>query len=313
MDKISLVIACYNEEAALPLFYKEIKRVSKAMDSVEFEFVFVDDGSKDKTLAILKKLSIEDERVKYVSLSRNFGKEAAMYAGLKTAIGDYVAIMDADLQDPPELLKEMYQTLLEKEFDCVATRRIDRKNEPPIRSFFARSFYKLINRISYTEVVDGARDYRLMSRQVVDAILSVSEYNRFSKGIFCWVGFNTKWIEYKNVERVAGDTKWSFWKLFKYGIDGIIAFSTAPLVISMLIGLIFTLIAFIAILFIVVRTLVFGNPVGGWTSIICVILLVSGIQLFCIGIIGQYMAKSYLEVKNRPIYIIREKNDNDDK
>lgn len=306
MDKISVVVSCYNEQEALPLFYEEITKVSNKMKNVEFEFIFVNDGSKDKTLEIIKSFRKNDERVKYISFSRNFGKEAAMYAGLKKASGDYVAIMDADLQDPPKLLIEMYDILEKKEYDCVATRRVSRKGEPPIRSFFARLFYKLINKISKAEIVDGARDFRLMTRQMVDAILSMEEYNRFSKGIFGWVGFNTKWIEYENVERAAGETKWSFWKLFKYSIEGIIAFSTAPLVISTIMGILFCFLAFLLIIFIVAKTLIYGDPVSGWPSMVCIMLFVGGIQLFCIGIIGQYISKTYLEVKKRPIYIIKE-------
>lgn len=306
MDKISVVVSCYNEQEALPLFYEEITKVSNKMENVEFEIIFVNDGSKDKTLEVIKSFRIKDERVKYISFSRNFGKEAAMYAGLKKASGDYVAIMDADLQDPPKLLIEMYDILEKKEYDCVATRRVSRKGEPPIRSFFARLFYKLINKISKAEIVDGARDFRLMTRQMVDAILSMEEYNRFSKGIFGWVGFNTKWIEYENVERAAGETKWSFWKLFKYSIEGIIAFSTAPLVISTIMGILFCFVAFLLIVFIVAKTLIYGDPVSGWPSMVCIMLFVGGIQLFCIGIIGQYISKTYLEVKKRPIYIIKE-------
>ena len=306
MDKISVVVSCYNEQEALPLFYEEITKVANKMKDVEFEFIFVNDGSKDKTLEVIKSFRKNDERVKYISFSRNFGKEAAMYAGLKRASGDYVAIMDADLQDPPKLLIEMYDTLNKKEYDCVATRRVSRKGEPPIRSFFARLFYKLINKISKAEIVDGARDFRLMTRQMVDAIISMEEYNRFSKGIFGWVGFNTKWIEYENVERAAGETKWSFWKLFKYSIEGIIAFSTAPLVISTIMGILFCFVAFLMIIFIVAKTLIYGDPVSGWPSMVCIMLFVGGIQLFCIGIIGQYISKTYLEVKKRPIYIIKE-------
>lgn len=306
MDKISVVVSCYNEQEALPLFYEEITKVVNKMKDVEFEFIFVNDGSKDKTLETIKSFRENDERVRYISFSRNFGKEAAMYAGLKRASGDYVAIMDADLQDPPKLLIEMYDTLNKKEYDCVATRRVSRKGEPPIRSFFARLFYKLINKISKAEIVDGARDFRLMTRQMVDAIISMEEYNRFSKGIFGWVGFNTKWIEYENVERAAGETKWSFWKLFKYSIEGIIAFSTAPLVISTIMGILFCFVAFLMIIFIVAKTLIYGDPVSGWPSMVCIMLFVGGIQLFCIGIIGQYISKTYLEVKKRPIYIIKE-------
>lgn len=306
MDKISVIVSCYNEQESLPLFYEEATKIAQKIENTEFEFIFVNDGSKDKTLDIIKNFRTKDNRVKYISFSRNFGKEAAMYAGLKKSTGDYVAIMDADLQDPPRLLIEMYETLKQGEYDCVATRRVTRKGEPPIRSFFARMFYRLINKISKTEIVDGARDFRLMTRQMVDAIVSMEEYNRFSKGIFGWVGFNTKWLEYENIERVAGETKWSFWKLFKYSIDGIIAFSTAPLVISTIMGLLFCLIAFILIIFIVARTLIYGDPVSGWPSMTCIILFVGGIQLFCIGIIGQYLSKTYLEVKKRPIYIIKE-------
>ena len=306
MDKISIVVPCYNEEESLPFFYEEITKIAKQMDYVTFEFLFVNDGSKDKTLEKLRDLARMDERVRYISFSRNFGKEAAMYAGLKESTGDYVAVMDADLQDPPKLLIEMYAILQEKEYDCVATRRVTRKGEPPIRSFFARMFYKIINAISKTEVVDGARDFRLMTRQMTDSIISLGEYNRFSKGIFGWVGFDTKWIEYENVERVAGKTSWSFWKLFVYSLDGITAFSTAPLVISTRMGCIFCLLALIMVCIIIFKTCMYGDPVSGWPSTACIILLVGGIQLFCTGIIGQYLAKSYLEVKNRPIYIVKE-------
>ena len=306
MDKISIVVPCYNEEESLPFFYEEITKIAKQMDYVTFEFLFVNDGSKDKTLEKLRDLARIDERVRYISFSRNFGKEAAIYAGLKESTGEYVAVMDADLQDPPKLLIEMYAILQEKEYDCVATRRVTRKGEPPIRSFFARMFYKIINAISKTEVVDGARDFRLMTRQMTDSIISLGEYNRFSKGIFGWVGFDTKWIEYENVERVAGKTSWSFWKLFVYSLDGITAFSTAPLVISTIMGCIFCLLALIMVCIIIFKTCMYGDPVSGWPSTACIILFVGGIQLFCTGIIGQYLAKSYLEVKNRPIYIVKE-------
>lgn len=306
MDKISIVVPCYNEEESLPFFYEEITKIAKQMDYVTFEFLFVNDGSRDKTLEELRDLARMDERVRYISFSRNFGKEAAMYAGLKESTGDYVAVMDADLQDPPKLLIEMYAILQEKEYDCVATRRVTRKGEPPIRSFFAKMFYKIINAISKTEVVDGARDFRLMTRQMTDSIISLGEYNRFSKGIFGWVGFDTKWIEYENVERVAGKTSWSFWKLFVYSLDGITAFSTAPLVISTIMGCIFCLLALIMVCIIIFKTCMYGDPVSGWPSTACIILFVGGIQLFCTGIIGQYLAKSYLEVKNRPIYIVKE-------
>lgn len=308
MEKISIVVPCYNEEKALPYFYKEIDKVSKKMKSLVFELLFVDDGSNDRTLEVLKDLSKEDKRVKYLSFSRNFGKESAIYAGLENSTGDYVTLMDADLQDPPELLSKMYNCIKKEGYDSVGTRRVNRIGEPPIRSFFARCFYKIINKISKTEMVDGARDYRLMTRQMVDSIISMKEYNRYSKGLFSFVGFNTKWLEYENVERVAGETKWSFWKLLRYAFDGIIAFSTTPLWISTFIGILFCIISFIAIIAIIIKTLCFGDPVGGWPSLVCIIFMVSGIQLFCIGIIGAYLSKTYLETKNRPIYIIREKN-----
>ena len=308
MERISVVVSCYNEEKALPLFYEEMERVRKKdfEGIVEFEYIFVNDGSKDNTLKIIKELNQKDPKVRYISFSRNFGKEAAMYAGLEAAEGDYVTLMDADLQDPPALLKQMYDAIKNEGYDSVGTRRVTRKGEPPIRSFFARMFYKIINKMSNIEMVDGARDYRLMKRQVVDSIISLKEYNRYSKGLFSFVGFDTKWIEYENVERVAGETKWSFWKLFKYALEGITAFSTTPLIFSSIVGLIFCLVAFIAIIFIIVKTLVYGDPTAGWPSMACIIVFVSGIQLFTIGIIGQYLSKTYLEVKKRPIYIIKE-------
>ena len=306
MEKISIIVPCYNEEESMPLFYDEICKTASSFDKVDFEFIFVNDGSRDRTLEIARDLSKKDKRVRYISFSRNFGKEAAMLAGLDHSTGDYVAIMDADLQDPPSMLHEMYEGIKNEGYDCVATRRVSRKGEPPIRSFFAKCYYKLINKISDTEIVDGARDYRLMSRQMVDSILSLKEYNRFSKGIFSWVGYNTKWLEYKNVERVAGTTKWSFWKLFLYSLESIVAFSTVPLAISSIIGILFFLISMIMIVFIVVRTLTFGDPVAGWPSLVCIIFFVSGVQLFGIGVIGQYLSKLYLEVKNRPVYIVKE-------
>ena len=308
MEKISVVVSCYNEEKALPLFYEEMERVRKQdfENIAEFEYIFINDGSKDKTLEIIKGLREKDSKVRYVSFSRNFGKEAAMLAGLDASVGDYVAVMDADLQDPPALLRQMYDAIKNENYDAVGTRRVTRKGEPPIRSFFARIFYKIINKMSDIEMVDGARDYRLMKRQVVDSIISLREYNRYSKGLFSFVGYNTKWIEYENVERVAGETKWSFWKLFKYAIEGITAFSTTPLIISSVIGSIFCIIAFLAIIFIIIKTLVFGDPTSGWPSLACIIVFVSGVQLFSIGIIGQYLSKTYLEVKKRPIYIIKE-------
>ncbi len=309
-DKISIIVPCYNEEQALPYFYDEVLKLQKEMKNIEFEYLFVNDGSKDKTLEILRELSKKDKKVRYISFSRNFGKEAAIYAGLENSTGNYVAVMDADLQDPPSLLPEMYRSIKEDGYDSVGTRRVTRKGEPPIRSFFARMFYKIINRLSKVEMVDGARDYRLMSRQVVNSIISLREYNRYSKGLFSFVGFNTKWIEFENVERVAGETKWSFWKLLLYALEGIIAFSTAPLAIASILGILFCVLSFIAIVVIIIKTLAFGDAVSGWPSLICVIFLVSGIQLFCMGIIGQYLSKTYLETKKRPIYIIKETENN---
>ena len=309
MKKISVIVPCYNEQEAIPFFYDEIVKISKIMENdAEFEYLFINDGSKDKTINVLRELAKRDERVKYVSFSKNFGKEAAMYAGLEKSSGDYIAVMDVDLQDPPELLVQMFQDLESGEYDCVATRRVSRKGEPPIRSLFAKLFYSMINKISKTEIVDGARDYRLMTRQMVDAILEVKEYNRFSKGIFSWVGFNTKWLEYENVERRAGETKWSFWKLLKYSLDGIVAFSTVPLSIASILGLLLCFIAFVLIIVIVVKTLAFGDPVAGYPSLMCVILFVGGVQLFCMGILGKYLFKTYLETKKRPIYLVKEEN-----
>lgn len=314
MKQISIVVPCYNEEEALPLYYEAMLPVLDELRAAgaESDFVFVDDGSSDGTLRVLRELAERDPRCGYLSFSRNFGKEAAMYAGLQHAKGDYVAVMDADLQDPPDMLPEMLRIIeespAEAPVDCVATRRTDRKGEPPIRSFFARCFYKLINRISKTEIVDGARDYRLMTRRMVDAILSMSEYNRFSKGIFSWVGFKTHWLEYVNRERVAGETKWSFRKLFLYSIDGITAFSTAPLAIASVTGLAICAISFLFLLFVFIKALIYGDPVAGWPSMMCIILFLGGIQLLCIGVLGQYLAKTYLEVKNRPQYVLQEKN-----
>ncbi len=309
---LSVVVSCYNEEESIPLFYQEICRVAREMDYINFEFIFVNDGSSDKTLEIVKKLNKKDKRVRYVSFSRNFGKEAAMYAGLEASLGDYVTLMDADLQDPPSMLEEMYKLIVDEGYDCVGTRRVTRKGEPPIRSFFARQFYKLINKLSDIEMVDGARDYRIMTRQMINSIVKMREYNRYSKGLFSFVGYRTKWLEYENVERVAGETKWSFWKLFIYAIDGITAFSTKPLVMSAFVGFLFCIISFIMILVIIVKTLLYGDPVGGWPSMVCIIFMVSGIQLFCMGIMGQYLAKTYLETKNRPIYIVKESSDDVD-
>lgn len=308
MRKITLITPCFNEEKALPLFYQVVNRVAEGMDEYEFEFILVDDGSRDGTLKIMEGLAAQDSRITYLSFSRNFGKEAAMYAGFANATGDYVAVIDADLQDPPELLPEMVLYLKNGEYDSVATRRVNRKGEPVIRSFFARMFYRIINKISDADIVDGARDYRLMKKEMVDAILAMGEYNRFSKGIYGWIGFKTKWIPFENKERVAGETKWSFWGLFKYSIDGIINFSSLPLTIASWCGLLLTFIAVFFIIFICVRKLIFGDPVAGWPSLVCIILFLGGIQLFCIGIVGQYLAKMYLEMKKRPHYIIKKTN-----
>mgnify|MGYP005780823285 CR=1 FL=1 len=308
MSLISVIVPCFNEEEALPYFYEEINKTSEIMSYIDFEFIFVNDGSKDRTLSVIKQLSENDSRVKYISFSRNFGKEAAIFAGFQNSTGDYVVLMDADLQDPPRLLPEMYKAIVDEGYDSAATRRVTRKGEPPIRSFFARMFYKIINKISDADIVDGARDYRLMKRSMINAIISMSEYNRFSKGIFGWIGFDTKWIEFENVERVAGETKWSFWKLFKYSLEGITAFSVGPLQIASIFGTFFSFTAFIMIFVIVLRTLIFGDPVSGWPSTICVIMLIGGIQLLCIGILGQYLAKTYLETKHRPVYITKETN-----
>ena len=304
---LSLIVPCYNEEEALPLFYSEVTKVLRQMDCGH-ELILVNDGSSDKTLSIMKELAASDPNVYYYSFSRNFGKEAAMYAGFCNARGDYVAVMDADLQDPPSLLPEMVKLLESGEYDSVATRRADRTGEPPIRSWFARLFYRLINKISDADIVDGARDFRLMTRDMKDAILSMSEYNRFSKGIFGWVGFKTYWMPFENVERIAGTTKWSFWKLFRYAFDGIINFSNAPLNIASWFGIMMTCVSFLFLIIIVVRRLVWGDPVAGWASTICVIIFIGGLQLFCLGIIGQYLAKTYMETKNRPHYIISDTN-----
>ncbi|QHQ62888.1 glycosyltransferase [Anaerocolumna sedimenticola] len=307
MDKISVVVPCYNEEKVIPLFYEEMKQIMDKMNYARFEIIFVDDGSKDNTLQIAKNLKAVDERVRYISFSKNFGKEAAIFAGLENSTGDYVVMMDADLQDPPALLEEMYHYVIEEGYDSVATRRVTREGEPKLRSFFARRFYHLMNRISKTDIVDGARDYRLMKKQMVDAIVNMKEYNRFSKGIFGWVGFKTKWLEYNNVERAAGETKWSFRKLLFYSFDGIVAFSTMPLGIASFSGLFLCLLSFIGIIIVMIRYLIGVKSAYGWSSMTCIILFVSGFQLFCMGVLGQYLAKTYLEVKDRPIYIVREK------
>ena len=308
MSKLcSCIVPCFNEEEVIPLYYEEMQKVRKQEEGkIDFEIIFIDDGSKDKTLEVIKKLSEQDECIHYVSLSRNFGKEAAMNAGYEHANGEYVVTMDVDLQDPPHLIPEMIRSIEEEGYDSVATRRVTRKGEPPIRSFFARRFYGLINKISDADIVDGARDFRMMKRDMVNAILSMPEYNRFTKGIFGWVGFKTKWIEFENVERAAGETKWSFWKLFRYALEGIIAFSTVPLTIVSLIGVIDCIIAFLFLLFVVIRAAIFGDPVAGWPSLICVISFLSGIQLLGIGVVGMYLSKTYLETKKRPIYIKKE-------
>lgn len=307
MKLLSVVVPCFNEEENVWDFYNELCKNTDFFreKQIEFELIYVDDGSKDKTAAEVKKLHEKDGRVGLVSLSRNFGKEAAIYAGLQKCRGDLAVLMDADLQDPPSLLPEMY-SYIEQGYDSVATRRVTRKGEPLIRSFFARMFYRLMNKISKTEIVDGARDYRLMTRPVVDAILSMPEYNRFTKGIFGWVGYETKWLEYENVERRKGETKWSFWKLFLYSLEGIIAFSTAPLTIASVMGVLFCVVAFVIIIVTIVRKLLFGDPTSGWPSLVCIIMMVSGVQLFCLGILGQYLSKTYMEVKRRPIYLVKE-------
>lgn len=305
-ELISLVVPCYNEEDAIPLFYEAIKKQIKKMDYVDFELIFINDGSKDKTLEIIRELSRKDKVVRYVSFSRNFGKEAAMYAGFKNSKGDYVTTMDVDLQDPPYLLESMYKGIKEEGYDCVATKSTSRNGYSFLRKTFTKCFYKIIGSISKTKMVAGARDYRLMTRQMVNAILDMSEYNRYSKGIFSFVGFDTKWIEYENTKRSAGTTKWNFWKLFAYAIDGIVGFSTEPLIFASLLGVLFCLIAFIMIIFIIVRTIIWSDPVAGWPSMVCIIFFVGGVNLFCTGIIGEYLAKTYLETKKRPIYIVKE-------
>ena len=310
MKLLSAIVPCYNEQENIFDFYDEFMKNEPFFKSqdVDFELIFVDDGSKDETVARVKELNARDARVHLISFSRNFGKESAMYAGLNSSKGDYVVIMDCDLQDPPALLPDMYRAIVEEGYDSVATRRVSRKGEPPIRSFFARQFYKIINKMTKAEIVDGARDYRLMSRQFVDSILSMGEYNRFSKGIFGWVGFKNKWLEFENIERKKGETKWSFWKLFVYALDGIMAFSTAPLAMASFLGVFFCLVAFLFIIIVMIRQWTVGDPNNtvGWASMVCISLFVSGIQLFCVGIVGQYLSKTYLEVKNRPLYIVKE-------
>ena len=311
MSLLSVIVPCYNEEENIWDFYQEFIKNEEYLNQnkVEFELIYVDDGSFDDTMERIREVAKEDNRVSYISFSRNFGKEAALYAGFEKAKGDYVVVMDADLQDPPSLLPQMFPYIWEEGYDSVATRRVDRKGEPPIRSFFARCFYKIMKKISKTDIVDGARDYRLMTRPMVDAILSMKEYNRFTKGIYGWIGFSTKWIEFENVERKKGETKWSFWGLLLYSLEAIISFSTAPLSFAAIMGVLFCVLAFLLIIFIIVRTTIFGDPVSGWPSLVCIISLISGVQLFCLGIVGEYLAKTYLEVKGRPIYIVKEEKE----
>lgn len=307
---LSIIVPCYNEEQTINPFYEEVLKIKPQLKGLEVEFIFINDGSNDKTLTVLRNLEKKDsEQVKYLSFSRNFGKEAALYAGLSHANGDFITVMDVDLQDPPSLLPEMYDLILTKNYDCIGTRRVSRQGEPKIRSFFAKKFYKIINKISDVNIVDGARDFRLMTRQMVDAILELKEYNRFSKGLFSWVGFDTYYLEYENIEREKGDSSWSFWQLFVYSLDGIVAFSEFPLVLSAFIGLISFIISILALLFFFVRAAVFGDPTTGWPSMICIILALGGLQLFCLGIVGQYLGKTFLETKRRPIYILKEKSD----
>ena len=310
MDRMTIIVPCYNEQETLEDYYQAISRVREQLLDMDcrLEILLVDDGSSDETLARMKELSRNNGWIRYLSFTRNFGKEAAIYAGLTHARGEYVSLMDVDLQDPPALIPQMLDILRNSDCDCVATRRVDRKGEPVIRSLFARAFYRLMRHISDVEIVDGARDFRLMTRRYVDSLLELKEYNRFSKGLFGWVGYKTRWLEYENIERTKGETKWSFFKLLMYSIDGIVAFSTMPVRIAAWIGLLFCSLAFIFILVIVARTLMFGDPVAGWPSTLCVILLLSGIQLFCLGLLGEYLSKTYLEVKKRPIYLCRETN-----
>ena len=316
MKLLSVVVPAFNEQEAIPIFYKEITKefdsLKKKWDYLDFEIIFVDDGSTDDTLKVIRSLRKEDRKVRFVSFSRNFGKEAALFAGFEHARGDFTVCMDADLQDPPALLSQMLSAVIDEGYDSAATRRVSRKGEPPIRSVFARLFYRIINRMSHTDIVDGARDYRIMTKKMMNSILSMKEYNRFTKGIYGWIGFRTKWLEYENVERVAGETKWSFWKLFKYAIDGIVGFSTAPLSMATYFGIFMAFVAFLLIVFIIVKKLVFGDPTSGWSSLVCILLMLSGIQMFCIGIVGQYLSKTYLETKRRPIYIAKDTSDEEE-
>lgn len=308
MKKVNLIVPCYNEAEALPLFKDELNKVIQTLDQYTFEILLINDGSTDTTLSVMKEICDTDSHYKYISFSRNFGKEAAMYAGFCNSDGDYAAIMDADMQDPPALLPDMLHCLETEDYDSVATRRVSRIGEPKIRSFFARNFYKLINKISDADVVDGARDFRLMKREMVDSIVAMCEYNRFSKGIFGWIGFKTKWLEYENVNRIAGETKWSFWGLFKYAIDGIINFSETPMSLASGLGIFLTIFSFLMVIFIIIRKEIFGDPVAGWPSLACIIIFIAGLQFLCMGIMGKYIAKTYLEVKNRPHYIVSETN-----
>ena len=308
MKKVNLIVPCYNEAEALPLFKDELNKVIQTLDQYTFEILLINDGSTDTTLSVMKEICDTDSHYKYISFSRNFGKEAAMYAGFCNSDGDYAAIMDADMQDPPALLPDMLHCLETEDYDSVATRRVSRIGEPKIRSFFARNFYKLINKISDADVVDGARDFRLMKREMVDSIVAMCEYNRFSKGIFGWIGFKTKWLEYENVNRIAGETKWSFWGLFKYAVDGIINFSETPMSLASVLGIFLTIFSFLMVIFIIIRKEIFGDPVAGWPSLACIIIFIAGLQFLCMGIMGKYIAKTYLEVKNRPHYIVSETN-----
>lgn len=308
MKKVNLIVPCYNETEALPLFKDELNKVIQTLDQYTFEILLINDGSTDTTLSVMKEICDTDSHYKYISFSRNFGKEAAMYAGFCNSDGDYAAIMDADMQDPPALLPDMLHCLETEDYDSVATRRVSRIGEPKIRSFFARNFYKLINKISDADVVDGARDFRLMKREMVDSIVAMCEYNRFSKGIFGWIGFKTKWLEYENVNRIAGETKWSFWGLFKYAVDGIINFSETPMSLASGLGIFLTIFSFLMVIFIIIRKEIFGDPVAGWPSLACIIIFIAGLQFLCMGIMGKYIAKTYLEVKNRPHYIVSETN-----
>ena len=308
MKKVNLIVPCYNEAEALPLFKDELNKVIQTLDQYTFEILLINDGSTDTTLSVMKEICDTDSHYKYISFSRNFGKEAAMYAGFCNSDGDYAAIMDADMQDPPALLPDMLHCLETEDYDSVATRRVSRIGEPNIRSFFARNFYKLINKISDADVVDGARDFRLMKREMVDSIVAMCEYNRFSKGIFGWIGFKTKWLEYENVNRIAGETKWSFWGLFKYAVDGIINFSETPMSLASGLGIFLTIFSFLMVIFIIIRKEIFGDPVAGWPSLACIIIFIAGLQFLCMGIMGKYIAKTYLEVKNRPHYIVSETN-----